>query len=74
MKIFTQKQLVIMVSIWLVFLIISGIGAEEFDTWCLEVFPVVLASAILFYTNKKFPLPRFVMIWIFIHGLVLMLG
>ncbi len=63
-----------MVAIWLVFLIISGIGAKEFDTWCLEVFPVVLASAILFYTNKKFPLPRFVMIWIFIHGLVLMLG
>ena len=74
MKTMSQKQLGIMVALWAVVLVISGIGAKEMGTWFLEVFPVIAGSAVLFYTNKKFPLPRYVMIWIFIHGLVLMLG
>lgn len=74
MKIMSQKLLLIMIALWGVILVISAIGAKELGTWALEVFPVVLGSAVLFYTNSKFPLPRYVMIWIFIHGLVLMLG
>lgn len=74
MKIMPQKHLMIMVAVWAVVLVVSGIGAHEMGTWVLEVLPVVIGSAILLYTNKKFPLPYYVMIWIFIHGLVLMLG
>lgn len=74
MKTMLQKQLGIMVSLWAVILVISAIGAKEMGTWVLEVLPVVIGSAVLLYTNNKFPLPRYIMIWIFIHGLVLMLG
>ena len=74
MKKMSQPQLGIMIALWGVALVLSAIGAKEFGTWCLEVFPVFIGTAVLLYTNKKFPLPFYIMVWIFIHGLVLILG
>ncbi len=70
----SQKQLIMMIFFWALGLIISSLGARDFVTWALEIFPVVIGSLVLLYSNRKFSLPFYVMIWIFIHGLVLMIG
>lgn len=63
-----------MLALWGVALIISFIGCEDQLTWVMEVVPAVIAGMVLLYTNDRFPLPRYIMIWIFIHGLVLIMG
>lgn len=70
----SRRGLAGLFGLWVVSLLISGWEPKDRLTWWLEVFPVLVAMPVLWFTYKKFPLPRFVYFCIFIHGLVLMTG
>ncbi len=70
----SQKQIWILVLLWAVALACTVAGTRDRLTWAMETFPVFLASIALLWTNKSFPLPRLVLFFIFLHGLVLILG
>ncbi len=74
MKTFTAKQFYIFVAAWVAVLAISAWHPKESLTWLLEVAPVLIAIPLLWKTREKFPLPRYIMFWIFVHGVVLMVG
>ncbi len=74
MKTLTQKQFFIWIAGWVLVLIVSGFHPQDQLTWFMEVAPIFIAIPILFWTRQKFPLPRYVMIWIFLHGVVLAVG
>jgi putative membrane protein len=63
-----------MFCLWGLALAVSAIHPKEMSTWCMEVAPVIIAAPILWLTYGAFTLPRYIMIWIFIHGLILILG
>ncbi len=62
------------IAIFLVVLLWSAIGPNDYVTWVLEVVPAVLGGAVLWYTRSAFPLTRLVYILILIHCLILMIG
>ena len=64
----------IWISIFVAVLVWSGIGPKDYPTWFLEVFPALLAGAVLWYTRDTFPLTRLVYVLILIHCIVLMVG
>lgn len=74
MKSLSKTQLHIMIMLWFLALAISGIAPKDRITWWLEIFPVLFASGVLIFSAKSFPLPRYILAWIFIHGIVLMIG
>lgn len=51
-------------------------GWQPFDraTWVLEVFPALLAWAILFSTRRRFPLTPLLYVLILLHCIILMVG
>lgn len=55
-------------------LIWSGIRPHDRFTWVLEVFPAIIAAAILIPTYRRFPLSRLLYTLIAIHAMILMLG
>jgi putative membrane protein len=69
-----QTVLKVLILAWAILLIVTGLRPRDQLTWLLEVFPVLVAIPVLFWTRKKFPLPTFILIWIFIHGVILMVG
>lgn len=71
---FSRTQLVILMAAWVVGLVITGWSPKERMTWILEVFPVLIAMPVLWFTFARFPFPRYIYIWIFLHGVVLMIG
>lgn len=52
----------------------SLIGAHDYFTWFLEVFPVLLVLPVLYFTYYKFELTRLVYSLIAIHAVILMVG
>lgn len=52
----------------------SLIGAHDYLTWFLEVFPVVLVLPILLFTHAKFALTKLVYTLIVFHAVILMVG
>lgn len=70
----SRRLLMIIFALWSVALILSGYQPKDRLTWWMEVAPVFIGGAILHWTWEKFPFPRFVVLWIFFHGLVLILG
>jgi putative membrane protein len=52
----------------------SLIGAHDYLTWFLEVFPVVLVLPILLFTHVKFALTKLVYTLIVFHAVILMVG
>ncbi len=55
-------------------LIWSGINPKDATTWVLEVMPVLIAIALLFYTRNSFPLTTLAYTLILIHSVILMVG
>ncbi len=55
-------------------LLISGWQPYDRVTWLLEVFPVLIILPLLWLTHKRYPLTSLLLILIFIHALVLMMG
>lgn len=64
--------------IWqgLFWLVLIWSGWQPFDraTWLLEVFPALLAWAILFSTRQRFPLTPLLYALILLHCIILMIG
>ena len=64
--------------IWqgLFWLVLIWSGWQPFDraTWLLEVFPALLAWAILFSTRQRFPLTPLLYVLILLHCIILMIG
>ena len=52
----------------------SGIAPDDRMTWVLEIFPIVFALPVLYFTRKRFPLTRMLYWLILLHALILMLG
>jgi putative membrane protein len=49
-------------------------GAHDVPTWCLEVFPVVLALPLVWHFGKRGALSPFLQVVIIVHGLILCVG
>jgi putative membrane protein len=52
----------------------SAIGPHDYFTWFLEIFPILIALPILFFSHKKFPLTKLLYILILLHAVILMVG
>jgi len=55
-------------------LVASGAAPYERGTWLLEVFPVLIAMPILWFTRQRFPLSRLLYVLIGVHAAILMIG
>ncbi len=55
-------------------LVWSGVAPHDQSTWALEVFPVVIALPLLWFTRKRFPLTPMLYVLIAVHASILMLG
>ncbi len=64
----------ILLTIGMVALVISGIAPDSQSTWIMEVFPVFLVVPLLVVTAKRFPLTPMLYVLIFLHALILMVG
>jgi putative membrane protein len=64
----------ILILIFLVVLIWSGIKPKDQFTWMLEIFPAIIAIVVLWYTQKSFPLTRLSYVLILIHSIILFIG
>jgi putative membrane protein len=69
-----ERGLTVLTVLWVAGLIASGFRATDRITWLMEVFPCLIALALLWPTRKSFPLTPLLMSLIAIHGLILMLG
>lgn len=65
--------LVLLVFATIVF-VWSGVRPHDRFTWLLEVFPAVLAGAVLVATRRRFPLSRLLYVLVAIHAVILMIG
>jgi putative membrane protein len=70
----TPKLLFIYLFFLIALLIWSGINPKERFTWLLEVLPAVIGIFVLLFTYKSFPLSKLTYFWIFIHGIILIIG
>ncbi len=68
------REPIILLVLWIVALIASGIGPTDRLTWFMEVAPVLVAIPLLVTTHGRFPLTPLLYRLIFLHGLILMLG
>ncbi|HAT41549.1 MAG TPA: hypothetical protein DCS87_07435 [Rheinheimera sp.] len=55
-------------------LVWSGLAPFDRTTWVLEIFPIVLAVPLLWWTRHSFPLSSLLFVLVMLHCLVLMLG
>ena len=65
---------VLMLMAMLGCLVWSGIAPFDRTTWVLEIFPIVLAVPLLWWTRQSFPLSSLLFVLVMLHCLVLMLG
>jgi putative membrane protein len=70
----TSLDYPLVISLWVAGLILSGLYPKDRLTWILEVFPLFIAIPVLYCTRTSFPLPRYIMVLIFGHGIVMMIG
>ncbi len=52
----------------------SGLRAFDRPTWALEVFPVIIAMAVMAMTYRRFPLTTLLYVCILVHFVVLIVG
>ncbi len=58
----------------LALLFVSGWKPYDRVTWLMEVFPVLVAIPVLWFTYRRFPLTTLLYVCIFLHALVLIMG
>jgi putative membrane protein len=68
------REPLVLIALTFVVLAVSGISPYDRATWALEVFPVVLAAAVLLATYRRFPLTRLAYRLLFVHALILIVG
>lgn len=66
----------ILLSIFLIALILSGIKPHDYFTWILEVAPALIGLVVICYVKKyyNFEFTRFILILLLAHAIVLMIG
>jgi putative membrane protein len=69
-----RRVLTVVMAVWIVALIATGIAPHDRATWFLEAAPVMIALPLLLATREKFPFTTLAYVLICIHGLILMLG
>ncbi|MBP1672385.1 MAG: Transrane protein of unknown function [Bacteroidetes bacterium] len=69
-----KNNKLILISLFLFGLIISGINPHDYFTWFLEVLPALLGFVFLVLTYKKFQFTYFTYTFILIHSFILFLG
>jgi putative membrane protein len=69
-----MKQTTLLIGLFLIGLIISGIQPKEYFTWFLEVIPAIIGFIVLLITYKKFTFTQFTYYFILIHCYILFLG
>lgn len=52
----------------------SAIRPHDYATWGLEVFPALIAAAVLLTTRRQFPLTPLLYVLILLHCIILMVG
>ncbi|MES2761049.1 MAG: DUF2238 domain-containing protein [Bacteroidota bacterium] len=68
------KKHTVLIILFLIGLIVSGINPHDYFTWFLEVFPAVIGSIILILTFKKFQFTFLTYSLILAHCYVLFIG
>ncbi len=68
------KPFILFLVTLLLLLVMSGIQPYDRMTWLLEVFPVIIAIPLLWFTYPRFPMTPVVCVFIFIHACILMVG
>lgn len=69
-----NKRYIILIILYFLFFIWSGINPKERFTWFLEVFPAIIGFIILLITFKKFRFSYFTYSVILIHSIILFIG
>jgi len=67
-------ELIVLLSVTVGALILSGIQPYDRTTWLLEVFPILLGLPVLALTCRRFTLTPLLYRLIFLHALILILG
>jgi putative membrane protein len=57
-----------------VILALTFIGCRDQFTWLLETFPVIIGWPILLFLDHKYRVSHLVIIGVFLHGIILMIG
>ncbi|HWM05289.1 MAG TPA: DUF2238 domain-containing protein [Actinophytocola sp.] len=70
----TRREGYLLVSILLVALVWSGIGAKSQGTWVLEVVWILLGAPLVLLNRRRFPLTRLVCWLLVLHAVVLCYG
>ncbi|MFC4160270.1 DUF2238 domain-containing protein [Chitinimonas lacunae] len=70
----SSRLLLPLSGILIVLLVLSGWQPYDRLTWLLEVFPVLIALPLLWFTRHSFPLTSLLYLCIFLHASVLILG
>jgi putative membrane protein len=68
------RWLVVVTTLTLGLLALSGWHPHDRATWWMEVLPVLIAFPLLWLTHKRYPLTSLLYALIFVHAAVLMLG
>jgi len=72
----TDRRAPALIALYLLLGVLVWSGLEPYDraTWALEIFPVVIAVAIMAASYRRFPLTTLLYVLIFAHSLVLIVG
>lgn len=69
-----RKEPLLLLTLAIVGLIVSGIRPYDRLTWLLEVLPVLIGIPILIFSFRRFPLTPLLYLLLFIHAIILMIG
>ncbi len=71
---YSMKKYYILITLFLIGFIVSGINPHDYFTWFLEVFPAIIGLVILIFTFKKFQFTFLTYSLILVHCYVLFIG
>ncbi len=69
-----MKKYYVLIFLFVLGLIVSGIAPHDYFTWFLEVSPAILGFVVLLFTFKKFTFTYFTYCFILIHCYILFVG
>jgi len=69
-----MKKYWILIAIFLLGLLLSGINPHDYFTWILEVFPAIIGLLILVFTFKRFKFSYLTYVLILVHCYILFIG
>lgn len=64
----------LLIILFCISLLVSGINPKEYFTWFLEVIPAIIGFVILVFTYRKFQFTNFTYFFILLHCIILFIG